>query len=312
MIHITQGHEESISIEVLLKALLLIHSNQTKNHLILHAFKETLEKNASLLNLSIEFNGKFVSFCGHQVQFIELAPASLPQSTSSLLSALNSIQQEDILITLPTTKDQLILDKKNPLGHTEFLRQFYKRPDLPMFFYAEDLKVLLLTDHIPLSDVTKAIQAPMVIDKVQTCIDGYLEYFSDIDDIIFAGVNPHAGEGGLLGHQENELKQAIRALSASNPGINFLGPIPGDSAHTKLNHGKKQIIVYSFHDQGLPYFKATQNFFGINTTFGLPFLRLSPDHGTALELWGKNKANALGFHDVLLRALTIGHKNGNK
>lgn len=312
MIHITQGHEKSISIEVLLKALLLISPKQTKKLLKLHASEQTLIQNAALLNLDINISKDSLGFYGHKIYFQPIPQGPGPQSTASLLSAINQINEKDILITLPTSKDQLLLNKKNPLGHTEFLRLHYGKPDLPMFFYSKGLKVLLLTDHIPLARVSAEIKKHSAFHKVQACIDGYKKYFGDIDEMIFTGVNPHAGEGGLLGNEESELTLAISELSANNPDIKFIGPVAGDTAHLKLREQTKQILVYSFHDQGLSYFKSVQNYFGINTTFGLPFLRLSPDHGTAFELWGKNKANPLGFHDVLIKALSIGQKNGIK
>jgi len=306
MIHITQGHERSISIEVLLKSLLLIHPRKTNNKLTLYANSDTLVENAKLLNLAITVNKDSVDFHGHSLRFSSIGSSPIPQSTTALLAALKIIKKDDILVTLPTSKDQLELDNLNPLGHTEFLRQYYKLPNLPMFFYSKNLKVLLLSDHISLKSVPKYLNSSSIIDKVQKCLDGYKKFFGKIDEVIFTGVNPHAGEGGLLGDEEKELYKAISILSKANTYIRFLGPIPGDTAHTKLSPKKIQIVIYSFHDQGLPYFKATQNFFGINTTFGLPFLRLSPDHGTALELWGKNKANPLGLHDVLLKAISIG------
>jgi 4-hydroxythreonine-4-phosphate dehydrogenase len=306
MIHITQGHERSISIEVLLKSLLLIHPRQTHNKIVLHANPQALADNAHLLNLHIDLRNNSVEFHNHSIQLHPIPNSTIPQSTEALLSALKAIKKDDILVTLPTTKDQLVLNNHNPLGHTEFFRQYYNLPNLPMFFYSKNLKILLLSDHISLKEVSGYLKSSSIIDKVQLCLDGYKKFFGKLDEVIFTGINPHAGEGGLLGHEESELKEAILKLTKTNHGMSFIGPIPGDTAHTKLAPNKLQIIIYSFHDQGLPFFKATQNFFGINTTFGLPFLRLSPDHGTALELWGKNEANPLGLHDVLLKALSIG------
>ena len=130
----------------------------------------------------------------------------------------------------------------------------------------------------------------------------------NIEKVIITGINPHAGESGLIGSEDSVIKKSINELRKRNPKIKFSGPISGDSMHAELKDSKKELQVFCHHDQALSYFKFKNGIIGINTTFGLNFLRLSVDHGTALGLYGKNEANPLGSYFVLTEAIKIHEK----
>ena len=313
MIHLTQGHEKSIGLEVLFKSLLMISATQTKGQLTLYISKEALVENLAFFHFDYSLIGNQFLFEGHEIALVFLdRSSSTPLSTQALEQSLARIQKNDILLTLPTSKDQLIFQNQIVLGHTEFLRDYFNKPTIPMVFKGPELLFLLLSDHIPLNQVSSALTLELVVGKVRATLDGLEHHFEKPLEVYFAGINPHAGEGGLFGSEDQILSQAINDLKASYPGIEFRGPVSGDSLHHLFDSDKKQLFVYAYHDQALPLFKSKQVFWGLNISFGLPFLRLSVDHGTAFDLWGKNKANFLGCYDVLKTALRINKRHEHK
>jgi 4-hydroxythreonine-4-phosphate dehydrogenase len=219
------------------------------------------------------------------------------QTIDSLLMAIRECKENDVLVTLPSSKDQFTVDNISLNGYTEFFRYFYKNIFLPMVFKSPNSNVLLITDHIPLSSVPLTVTTDLILTKINIAIDGFIKYFYPIDEIYYAGINPHAGEGGLIGNEE---------LGLHLPkNLNIKGPLPGDTLHFYQDLQKKQLFVYSYHDQALSKFKSENGVIGLNITFGLPFLRLSVDHGTAFNLYGKNTANISGMIYLLKEALRI-------
>jgi 4-hydroxythreonine-4-phosphate dehydrogenase len=306
MIHITQGHQQSISLEVLFKSLAMISPSVTAGKLVIHASQESIKKNLEVLKLTqlSEFSSNTFSIYGHSLDFRSISSSSkLPQSTLCLEQALDSIEQGDVLLTLPTSKDQLILDGNLMLGHTEFLREKFQDQALPMCFLGSRAAFLLLTDHVSHSQVIPGLDCKPVFSKISNALKGFSQYFSEIEHCFVSGLNPHAGEGGLLGGEERALERAIGMARNLYPQVQFMGPLPGDSLHYHFET-RNSLFVYCTHDQGLNVFKSIHGLLGANITFGLPFVRLSPDHGTAFELWGKNLANPFGCHEVLSLALS--------
>ena len=286
MIYVTQGHEKGIGLEIFLKSFLLL-SKLEKAQVTLIANQNDLKTNLTDLKLS-------------QANFKDLkvihpdADKKLPSSTTTLLKALEIITPEDILVTLPTSKDQLIYNNKNMAGYTEFFRSYYTNVNVSMTFKGVSQNVLLITDHVALKDVTKTITKKLIVDKTSTTLEFYKKYFSTIEEVVFSGINPHVGENGILGNEDIIINDAIDELK-TNHILKFSGPFSGDTLHMHLNPSVNQLFVYMFHDQGLAQFKAHHGLIGLNVSMGLPFLRLSVDHGTAFELYGKNKAITSGM-----------------
>lgn len=285
MIFVTEGHQSGIGLEIFLKSFLLL-SKEEKSLIRLVVDKNDLKKNLSDLNLSSKLFDDLI--------IIENIGSTPFPSTNSLITALNLIKENDILVTLPTSKDQLALNNVNYAGYTEFFRAYFNNKNISMTFKGLAQNVLLITDHISLKKVPQTITSDLIIHKVQITLDNFKKYFFSFDEIIFSGINPHAGENGILGDEENQIKTAISKLEKSYGKI-FIGPISGDTLHNLHNPAKNQLLVYMYHDQGLAQFKAQYGLIGLNITLGLPFLRLSVDHGTAFELYGKNKANISGM-----------------
>ncbi len=285
MIFVTEGHQSGIGLEIFLKSFLLL-SEEEKKLIRLVVNKSDLNKNLTDLKLSPKLFEDL-----NIIENIESTPYS---STNSLLTALNLIGPTDILVTLPTSKDQLIFNNANYAGYTEFFRAYFNNKNISMTFKGLAQNVLLITDHIPLKKVSEIITSDLIINKIQITLNNFKKYFFSFDEIIFSGINPHAGENGILGDEEKHIKKAIAELEKSYGKI-FNGPISGDTLHHLHNPTKNQLLVYMYHDQGLAQFKAQYGLIGLNITLGLPFLRLSVDHGTAFELYGKNKANISGM-----------------
>jgi len=166
-----------------------------------------------------------------------------------------------------------------------------------MSFQAAKERILLVTDHIPLLSVPSAITDRLIVDKVSYAIDGHKNIFNkSTKKVVLAGINPHAGENGILGKEDFVINKALLQLKNIYPSISFDGPFSGDVLHNYISNEElsTSLKVYMFHDQGLGYFKGKYGVVGSNITYGLPFLRLSVDHGTAFDLYGKNIADHSG------------------
>tara|TARA_Y100001954_G_scaffold219219_1_gene253130 strand:+ start:1454 stop:2389 length:936 start_codon:yes stop_codon:yes gene_type:complete len=309
MILVTQGHENSISIEVFLKSFLLLSPPEQKN-ILFFVFKESLEKTLNLLKLNYTFSNKSVLIGQSLLKCSFLEKVAVPESSVALIEAIKFINNEkDILLTLPTSKDQLYFERKLVKGHTEFLRSYFKKENLSMVFSANNENILLISDHIPLSQVSKFIKSNVIIEKVSDSIVYFKQYFGPITEVFISGLNPHAGENGLLGEEEQEIQTAIANLKDIFPHIKFEGPIPGDGIHLKKTKKEAhQLYVYMYHDQGLSPFKQKHGLVGLHMTFGLPFLRMSVDHGTGFDIYGKRKANPIGCYHLLKKSLNIQNK----
>lgn len=300
MIHITQGHEGSIALEVFLKSFLLLSPSQQQSF-TLHCNEQSWKKNLQINNL------RSSSFSNLMLVFTKAEP----QSSAALLSALELLEaKQDILLTLPTSKDQLIYKETNYAGHTEFLRAYCKSPEASMLFASSNKRIVLMSDHIPLKEVPNFLSSQKIVNKISNTLEGHGKYFYDFEEVIISGINPHAGENGLLGSEESEILNALIYLKEKYPKLNFIGPLPGDTLHTAHKEDKKQLLVYMHHDQGLAPFKLEFGFIGLNISLGLPFLRMSVDHGTAFPLFGKGQANCLGCHYMLKSALQVHNQFG--
>ncbi|RPJ79067.1 MAG: hypothetical protein EHM20_02345, partial [Alphaproteobacteria bacterium] len=193
MIYVTEGHESGIGLEIFLKSFLLLTKEEKKN-IILFVSKSDLNKN--LLDLKLN------SILFKDLNIVENIESCNFSSTNSLLTALNTISEKDILVTLPTSKDQLVLNNKMLAGYTEFFRSYYGNKNISMTFKGLAQNILLITDHIPLKNVSSEISAELIENKIKITLDNFKKYFYSFDEIILSGINPHAGENGILGNEE--------------------------------------------------------------------------------------------------------------
>ena len=319
MIYVTSGHEHGIGLEVFLKSLsqlppkiarsccLLVDQSVLRAQLKLLAWHYTLENAPTSQHFKLHYKGlrRIVTLAGI---FLDHYLPRTPRSTAYLRYCLSALKPttHDILCTLPTSKDQLIW-RKPCLGHTEWLRSYFRLPAISMNFKAFNYQILLITDHLPLAKVASAITSDLIVKRVTSSLNGWAQYFTPIEEVYLAGINPHAGENGLLGKEDSQVALAQQRLHKKFPHVKFIGPLPADTMLRAYRPAAaaKQLWVFMYHDQGLTWFKGVCGLKGINLSFGLPFLRLSVDHGTAFSLYGKNTADPTGMAYVLQEAYRI-------
>lgn len=196
------------------------------------------------------------------------------------------------LITAPVHKAIINAAGIPFTGHTEFLSDFFNVKTVVMMLACQQMKVALITTHLPLRQVADSITKTLIIDVITQLHNSLVSDFGIINpQIKVAGLNPHAGESGYLGKEEIEV--ITPALSLLNKqGINVQGPLPADTMFTPEHLKNCDVFVAMYHDQGLPVLKYAGFNQAVNVTLGLPIIRTSVDHGTALELAGKNSADS--------------------
>jgi len=214
----------------------------------------------------------------------------------------------DVLVTAPINKDNIQSEKFKFPGHTEYLAQQFNSRDFVMLMVSHNLKVGVVTGHIPLSDVAKSITRDKILSKLRIIARSLVEDFSVTNPrIAVLALNPHAGDNGLIGTEEQNI--IIPALEqARNEGITALGPYPADGFFGSGDFSRFDAILAMYHDQGLIPFKFSSFDQGVNYTAGLPVIRTSPAHGTAFDIAGEDKASPDSFREALYLAIDI-HKN---
>lgn len=293
MIFVSCGHEKGIGLEVFIKSFICLDSySQEMFHLF--CYEEDLISTIKNSNLKATINKKEALFLQSKLKITFLNKIDHSKTMASLLAILEVITPEDILLTLPSAKDQIILDNNQYNGYTEFFRSRFNNSNLTMNFLSHDHNVLLLTDHVSINDVTKYLTDESILEKVITTLD-LLPALRNIREVYFSGIDPHCGESGLISKFDNVFVKILPILRQRYPHIIFSGPHPSDTLHLKYENSKEKLFIYAYHDQGLNPFKLRNGLIGVNLTLGLPFIRLSVDHGTAFDLYGKNEANYIGM-----------------
>lgn len=225
---------------------------------------------------------------------------SLERATEDL--AANKI---DILVTAPISKEAIIKAGFQFPGHTEYLAHLSGVDEALMVMVSPNLKVALVTSHIALKDVSKALTKEKVYAKIKALENSLKKDFGIIrPKIAVLGLNPHAGENGKMGTEESEaISPAIQ--QAKNENILAFGPYPADGFFGSNLLNQFDGILAMYHDQGLTAFKALAFEEGVNYTAGLPIVRTSPDHGTAFDIAGKNKASGQSFRSAIYLAMDV-------
>jgi 4-hydroxythreonine-4-phosphate dehydrogenase len=194
------------------------------------------------------------------------------------------------LMTAPLNKGAVRLSRKSFEGHTEYLGQVSKTKNFAMMLQGGPLKVILVTTHIPLKKVPQAVTTQKIIQKGILAHNALKKQLGRAPIIGIAGLNPHAGEGGLMGREDKTIiEPAVKSLKRKK--IKAVGPMPPDTIFRAAYIGKLDAIVAMYHDQGLTPLKMIAFDEGINVTLGLSFLRSSPDHGTGFDIAYKGKAS---------------------
>ena len=218
----------------------------------------------------------------------------------------------DALVTAPIEKKALIKGGFPYPGHTEFLRALTNSPRVTMVLAGGMLRVSLVTTHIPFDDVKDRLLGSDIEGTVQQTIDALHGYFNiSSPRVALCGLNPHIGEGGVMGVEEREI---IKPVVASFQGrdLDVSGPYPADTVFSKAVAGEYDAVVAMYHDQGLGPFKFYSFGRGVNLTLGLPFVRTSPDHGTAMDISGSGLADERSMIHAIRTAIEIFSRCGGK
>jgi 4-hydroxythreonine-4-phosphate dehydrogenase len=231
----------------------------------------------------------------------EAALAALKRSIADLQDNLI-----DVLVTGPINKAMIHSEEFPFHGHTEYIEQsFGEQGDSLMMMVSEQLRVALVTSHIPLASVPEEITAGRVYSKIRILEESLIKDFAIRKPrIAVLGLNPHAGENGVLGQEEEEqIVPAIKRVRDENRLV--FGPYPADGFFGAGEYTRFDAVLAMYHDQGLAPFKSISFEQGVNYTAGLPIVRTSPDHGTAYDLAGKGKASPDSFRQALYLAIDI-------
>ena len=202
------------------------------------------------------------------------------------------------IVTGPINKESLKLASVELIGHTEILSKKSKSNDVFMLMVNDELKVILCTIHVPLLKAVLSLDEKLILKTIIAANKACYNFGIKNPRIGVAGLNPHAGENGTMGDEEQIfIKPAIQ--EAKNLGLNVSGPISPDIIFSMAREKKFDIVVSLYHDQGLIPFKYFGVGNGVNITIGLPFVRTSPDHGTAFDIAGKGIANPNSFFKAI-------------
>ncbi len=243
-------------------------------------------------NIDIEF-GKESKVAG------EYSIKSLEAATTALIN-----DEVDVLVTAPINKHNIQSSQFNFPGHTDYLAKRLEGENL-MLMITNDLKVGLLTDHVPIKDIATQISPELIEKKISIMYNTLIQDFGiRKPKIAVLGINPHTGDSGVIGNEDDEiLRPTLNKLKES--GKLVFGPYAADSFFGSDNFKNFDAVLASYHDQGLIPFKTLSFGKGVNYTAGLNRIRTSPDHGTAYEIAGKGIADSSSFKEAIFAAIHI-------
>jgi len=325
LIAITMGDPRGIGPEVVAKAFARVSLQQVCTPLVLGDVK--------LLSRTVEKMGLSLSVVEVPEEFQDVRPGVLPVLPLSHLPQGNGgdISPEEsswasfayiekaakmamegkvaAIVTAPVSKEAISGTGIPFRGHTEYLAEISGTKDFIMMLAGERLKVSLVTTHVPLWAVAKLLRTEKILSVIEITCKGLQDYF-DVREprIAVAAVNPHAGEGGLFGKEEEMIARAVR--QAGEKGLAVSGPWPADSLFHRASRGEFEAVVCMYHDQGLIPLKLLHFDTAVNVTLGLPFIRTSVDHGVAYDIAGKGIANSRSMEEAIRLAVRMaGFKN---
>jgi len=266
---------------------------------VYHLVKSAENAVAGKLNLVISNDETF------EIQMGQASDAAGKEALKALDAALNDIHHLDALVTAPLDKSTVAPHSNGFTGHTGYIAKYLKSENYAMFLVSDELRVALATEHVPVTSLDKALNADTIINKLHVMHASLREDFGITKPrIAVLGLNPHAGDNGLLGKEELEIIQpAIKTIF--DQGKLVYGPYSADSFFGSGQYKSFDAVLAMYHDQGLIPFKTFAFYDGVNYTAGLPVVRTSPDHGTAYSLVGKGIAETLSFRAAIFDAIRI-------
>ena len=321
VIALTPGEPAGIGPDITVK----IAQSDINAKLLCFADPELLSARAKLMGLNIKINiisdpaltpphcaGQLSVYPIHLQETVDAGRLNKNNAAyvlETLKTAVSHINNHTIqaLVTGPVHKGIINEAGINFTGHTEFLAELTSGTPV-MMLAADSLRVALATTHLPLSAVSSAITQNSLEKVIRILHQDLLNMFAiNKPRILICGLNPHAGEDGHLGTEEiTIIKPVLEKLRQEN--MNLIGPLPADSLFTPHYLNQADAVLAMYHDQGLPVLKHVGFGHSINITLGLPIIRTSVDHGTALELAGTNQADTGSLLAAIELALTLANK----
>jgi 4-hydroxythreonine-4-phosphate dehydrogenase len=323
-IGITTGDIQGVGIELIIKTLsehklldfftpIIFGSNK-----VIHHYK-TLMNETHMQYFGTKdlktLNNKGINIFNCWEEEVNVQPGILNEvggkyGVRSLMVATQCLKdgQLDGLITNPIDKSNSQTPDFKYSGHTPFLKDKFGAKDVAMMLCTEELKVSLLTEHVPLQEVSKYITKEAIWSKVKIIHESLIKDFGiDKPKIAVLALNPHAGDRGLIGKEEQEvIIPAIEKLSQD--GMLVFGPYSSDAFFARQHDRQFDCVLAMYHDQGLIPFKSFDRGMGVNYTAGLPIVRTSPDHGPAFDIAGKNIADNTSFLAAIYTCIDILHQ----
>ena len=301
-IGITLGDPGGIGPEVSLKSLSSIFS-LPHAHYVLFGSKTIIDNQQDVLNLDFSIPNDSISL--HEVDcsstLFEEGKPTAANGAAAFCYFEQAVQEANkgnlqAIVTAPVSKHSWNLAGISWAGHTEYLSQSY--PEAIMFFWSDALKVALYTHHLPLKQAIAKITENSLLEFILQLHENIKKIRSFRFEFLVAGLNPHAGEQGLIGTEEKEhILPAIE--KARTRGVPVSGPFPPDVVFRDALNKPDKIVISLYHDQGLIPFKLQAFDRGVNLTLGLPFVRTSPDHGTAFDIAGKGIADPRSMTEAI-------------
>ena len=325
VVGISQGDGNGIGYEVIIKALAdariletftpviygsskifgfyrkLVHNIEQMDTYVINSAEEARPRKINIVN------------CLPENVFAEPGQAT-PESAKCAIRSLECAVEDlkkgkiDVLVTAPINKRAMVKEGFGYTGHTEYLEKIFGVDEVAMFMVSENLKVGVVTGHIPLKDVPSSISKESIKSKLRLLnVSLKRDFGIDRPKIAVLGLNPHCGDGGLLGTEEQQI--ILPAVEEANEeGILAFGPYSPDGYFGLRNYNNFDATLAMYHDQGLSPFKALAFETGVNYTAGLPIVRTSPDHGTAYDMSGRDEANPRSMISSIYLAIDI-YKN---
>lgn len=321
---ITQGDSNGIGYEVIIKALSdprildqftpVVYGSSKIFGFYKKTIPEIEELPTNAINNAREAHEKRINIVGCLPDNYYAEPgAATPDSARAAITALEAAVRDlevgdiDVLVTGPINKKAMSGQGFGFPGHTEYIQDAFGVKDVLMFMVSQRLRIGVVTGHIPLKDVPASITEDAILGKLRLMNESLKRDFCvDQPKIAVLSLNPHSGDGGLLGTEEQEIIiPAIR--KAGEEGIFAFGPFSPDGFFGLGHYEKFDATLAMYHDQGLAPFKAIAFEDGVNFTAGLPVVRTSPDHGTAFEMAARDEADPMSMRAAIFAAIDIYH-----
>lgn len=319
---ITHGDTNGIGYEVILKTLSATELAELCTPVLYGSAKVATYHRKALDMPGLNFNvlqdaagvkdgvNNFVDVIGEEVK-VDLGQATKVAGMAAFKALERAVAdlkdgKIDVLVTAPINKNTIQSEDFTFPGHTEYLAEAMGEGNSPlMILFNDRVKVALVTTHLPISEVSAAITKEAVLEKLALFNESLKRDFSIVRPrIAVLGLNPHSGDGGLLGKEEQDV--IIPAIEEANENrILCFGPYAADGFFGSGQFTHFDGVLAMYHDQGLAPFKTIAMETGVNYTAGLPFVRTSPDHGTGYDIAGKNEADESSFREAIYRAIDI-------